>query len=106
MRALSVSGRERASFAPELPTVIESGVPDFVADQWYGLVAPAGTRADVIRRINAEVNRLMTAKEVVDNLNNDGAIATPMTPEAFGGFIKSELTLWRDVIKQAGISAN
>ena len=105
LRAISVSSRNRAPFAPDLPTVIESGLPDFVADQWYGLVAPASTRPDAIRRLNAEINKLMGAKEVVDNLNNDGAIATPMTPEAFGDFIKSELTLWRDVIRQAGISA-
>ena len=104
LRAISVSSRNRAPFAPEIPTVIEGGVPDFVADQWYGLVAPAATRPDAIRRVNAEVNKLMAAKEVIANLNNDGAIARPMTPEAFGDFIKSELTLWRDVIRQAGIS--
>ena len=93
LRAISVSSRNRAPFAPDLPTVIESGLPDFVADQWYGLVAPASTRPDAIRRLNAEINKLMGAKEVVDNLNNDGAIATPMTPEAFGDFIMA--TVWR-----------
>lgn len=105
LRAISVSSRKRAPFAPELPTVIESGVPDFVADQWYGLVAPASTRPDIVRRINAEVNKLMGAREVLENLNTEGAIAAPMSPEEFGAFIKSELATWGEVIKKAGITA-
>ncbi len=104
LRALSVSSRARVPFAPDLPTVIESGVPDFVADQWYGLVAPINTRDDIVQRLNEEINKLMTAREVVENMKNDGAIASPMSPEQFGAFIKSELALWRDVIKNAGIT--
>lgn len=105
LRALATLSRERVPFAPELPTVIESGVPDLVADQWYGLVAPAATRPEIVRRLNAEINKLMTAQEVVDNLRNDGAIARPMSPEAFGAFIKAELALWGEVIRAAGITA-
>lgn len=105
LRAISVSSRTRAPFAPDLPTVIESGVPDFVADQWYGLVAPASTRPEIVQRINTEVNKLMGAKEVLDNLNTEGAIAAPMTPAQFGTFIRSELATWGEVIKKAGITA-
>ena len=105
LRALSVSGRSRAPFAPELPTVIESGVPDFVAEQWYGFVAPAMTQPQIVRRMNSEINALMMAPEVVANLQADGAIAAPRTPEEFGAFIKAELVRWRDVIKSAGITA-
>lgn len=105
LRALSVSSRNRVPFAPELPTVIEGGVPDFVAEQWYGLVAPASTRPEIVDRMNVEINKLMTAREVVENMKNDGAIAQPKSPAQFGAFIKSELALWRDVIRNAGITA-
>ena len=102
---LSVSSARRVPFAPQLPTVIEAGVADFVADQWYGFVAPAATRPDIVGRMNSEINRLMTAREVVANLETEGAIAAPMTPDAFGAFIKAEISRWREVIRAAGITA-
>lgn len=105
LRALCVSSSRRAPFAPELPTLIECGVPDFVADQWYGLVAPASTRDDIVRRLNEEINALVDVKEVAWNLRKDGAIASPMSPGQFAGFIKSELAMWGAVIRNAGITA-
>jgi tripartite-type tricarboxylate transporter receptor subunit TctC len=105
VRTLAVSSRERAAFAPELPTIAESGVANFDAVQWYGLVAPAKTPDAIVRRMNAAINALLGSPEVEATLRNDGAIAAPTTPEAFGAQIQSEIATWRDVIRRAGITA-
>ncbi len=102
---LAVSSRERAPFAPDLPTIAESGIPNFDAVQWYGLVAPARTSEATVRRMNAEINALLGSPEIEMTLRNDGAIATPTTPEHFGAQIQSEIAIWREVIRRAGITA-
>lgn len=105
LRALGIASRERAGFVPDLPTLVEGGLTDFEAVQWYGLVAPAGTPAPIVARLNRETNVLLTQPEFVAALARDGAIARPETPENFGKLIGSELALWRDVITRAGIRA-
>ncbi|MGL4638103.1 MAG: Bug family tripartite tricarboxylate transporter substrate binding protein [Beijerinckiaceae bacterium] len=105
LRTLAVSSRERVAFAPDLPTVADSGVANFDAVQWYGLVAPAKTPEAIIRRMNTEINGLLGSPEVATTLRNDGAIAAPTTPEKFGALIQSEITVWRDVIRRSGITA-
>jgi tripartite-type tricarboxylate transporter receptor subunit TctC len=105
LRTIAVSSRDRASFAPDLPTIAESGVPGFEAVQWYGLVAPARTPTAIVRRLNTEINALLSSTEVETTLRNDGALAAPTTPDAFGQHIQSEIATWRDVIRRAGITA-
>ncbi|MFM9974210.1 MAG: Bug family tripartite tricarboxylate transporter substrate binding protein [Beijerinckiaceae bacterium] len=105
LRTLAVSSLSRAPFAPQLPTIAESGLPAFDAVQWYGLVAPRQTPQAIIRRMNTEINALMDSPDIVKNLQNDGAIAIKTTPEAFATHIASEITIWRDVIRRAGITA-
>jgi tripartite-type tricarboxylate transporter receptor subunit TctC len=105
LRTLAVSSLQRAPFAPDLPTIAESGLPGFDAVQWYGLVAPRQTPQAIVRRMNAEINALMDAPEIVTNLRNDGAMAIKTTPEAFEAHIKNEISIWRDVISRAGIKA-
>jgi tripartite-type tricarboxylate transporter receptor subunit TctC len=105
LRTLAVSSLERVPFAPELPTIAESGLPKFDAVQWYGLVAPARTPEAIVRRMNAEINALMDSPEVATNLRNDGAIAIRTTPEAFAAHIAAEIPVWREVIRRAGITA-
>jgi tripartite-type tricarboxylate transporter receptor subunit TctC len=105
VRTLAVSSSVRVGFAPELPTIAESGLPGFGAVQWYGLVAPAKTPAAIVERMNREINGLLSSPELETTLRNDGAIAAPTTPEAFGRHIESEIAVWRDVIRRAGITA-
>jgi tripartite-type tricarboxylate transporter receptor subunit TctC len=105
VRTLAVSSSQRAAFAPTLPTIAESGLAGFEAVQWYGLVAPVRTPAAIVARMNREINALLTSPEVETTLRNDGAIAAPGTPDAFGRHIESEITVWRDVIRRAGITA-
>ncbi len=104
LRTIAVSSRERVSFAPDLPTIAESGLAGFEAVQWYGLVAPARTPAAVIERMNREMNGLLSSPELEQTLRNDGAIAAPTSPEGFGRLIVSEIATWRDVIRRAGIT--
>ncbi len=105
LRTLAVSSLERVAFAADLPTIAESGLPKFDAVQWYGLVAPVKTPDAIIRRMNTEINALMDSPEIAKNLQNDGAIAIKTTPEAFSAHIMSEIAVWRDVIRRAGITA-
>lgn len=104
LKVLAVSSKERASFAKNLPTIAEAGIPGFEAVQWYGLVAPTGTPKEITERMNREINALMDSVEVARNLELDGAIAIKTTPEAFSQHIVSEIALWRDVIQKNKIT--
>ncbi len=105
LRALGVSSMQRLESLAELPTIAEAGVTGFEAIQWYGLVAPAGTPATVIARLNAEVNRALETPELKTRLVAEGAEAAPATPQAFGALIAAELERWRPVIQRAGLRA-
>ncbi|WP_210251131.1 tripartite tricarboxylate transporter substrate binding protein [Bosea sp. F3-2] len=105
LRVLGVASRERVGFAPDLPTLVEGGLPDFEAVQWYGVVAPARTPRPVVDRLNREINALLGQSDFAAALARDGAIARPESPDGFGKLIASELALWRDVITRAGIKA-
>jgi tripartite-type tricarboxylate transporter receptor subunit TctC len=107
MRALAVSSPKRLALLPDVPTVAESGVAGtkgFEADQWYGLVAPAGTPADIVALLNQQANKALASDEVRARLAAEGAEATPTTPQAFGHLIARELPRWDRVVKSARIS--
>ncbi len=102
LRALAVSSPRRLASLPDLPTVAESGLKElagFEADQWYGVVAPAGTPREIITKLNAQINASLNSPELQVRLQAEGAQATPTTPEAFGQLIASETERWRPVVK-------
>jgi tripartite-type tricarboxylate transporter receptor subunit TctC len=106
LRALAVSSPHRLASLPELPTVAESGLKElagFEADQWYGIVAPAGTPAAIVVRLNAQINASLNAAELKTRLLAEGAEATPTTPQAFGQLIARELERWRPVVKAGNV---
>lgn len=103
LRALGVASRMRAGFVPNLPTLAESGLPDFEAVQWYGIVAPARTPAVIVDRLNAAINALLDTPEFYRTLNNDGAVALKGAPDDFSRLIGAEIALWRTIIRAAGI---
>jgi tripartite-type tricarboxylate transporter receptor subunit TctC len=103
LRALAVSSPQRLPMLPDVPTVAESGFPGFDADQWYGLVAPAGTPAAVVTRLNAEINKALQTPAVAQQLASEGAIPTPSAPKAFGDLIASEIPRWADVVKAGNV---
>ncbi len=103
VRPLGVSGRKRSEAMPNIPPIAEAGVPDYEATQWYGLAAPAGTPADIIARLHAEVTRALKAPEMVEKLAADGAEPVGTTPSEFAAHIKNELEKWTSVARAAKI---
>ena len=109
LRAIAVSSPKRLDLLPDVPTLAESGVKGlegFEADQWYGLVAPAGTPAAIVQKLNQVVNANLSAPEVVTRLKSEGATATPASPDAFGQLIQREIKRWRPVVLNAKITAD
>ena len=85
VKALGVATRARLPELPNVPTMIESGLPDFIASSWTGIMAPAGTPKDIIGRLNAEVNAALKSPEMQDRFKKLAAEANPGTPEDFRG---------------------
>jgi tripartite-type tricarboxylate transporter receptor subunit TctC len=105
IRALAVTGRTRASAAPDLPTVIAAGVPGYVVVSWFGVLVPAATPRELITRLNTDVARAMGAPDIRERLAGEGAEPTVGTPEQFAAFVKTEIAQWTKVIRDAGIVA-
>ncbi|MXP64248.1 tripartite tricarboxylate transporter substrate binding protein [Roseomonas sp. M0104] len=103
LRALGVSSRRRLSAAPEIPTVAEQGVPGFEANQWYGLLAPAGTPRPIVDRLNAAATKSLQGDALRRRLETEGAEAAPGTPEAFRDFIVAERKRWAEVVRRADL---
>jgi len=106
LRALAVSSPKRLDALPELPTVAEAGYKNFEADQWYGVVAPAGTPRDIVLKLNQQINASLNSAELKKRLSTEGAVATPETPEAFGKLIAQEIERWRPVITSGRVKAD
>jgi tripartite-type tricarboxylate transporter receptor subunit TctC len=101
MRALAVSTAKRSSILPDVPTVAEAGVPGFVFDFWIGLLAPAKTPRDVVRKLNQEVAKALAQPDVKERMANLGAEAMIMSPEQFDAYIKEEFTTLGAVMRAA-----
>ena len=106
VRALAVTTLKRSTVLPELPTIAESGLPGYEADNWYGVVTTAGTPRPIVDYLNAEISRALQTAEVRQLLFNQGLEVKTSTPAEFGAYMKSEFEKWAKVIKDAGISAN
>jgi tripartite-type tricarboxylate transporter receptor subunit TctC len=104
VRALAVSGPKRIEALPSVPPVAEAGVPGYEAMQWYGMVAPAGTPAPVVARLNAEAVKALQSEEMKEKLALDGAQPVGSSPGEFGALIRSELEKWARVVHAAGIA--
>ena len=104
LKALAVTGRDRAPALPEVPTVAESGFPGFEVAQWQGLVAPTGTPPAVIARLHAELVRIMRMPAIVEKLASIGMDnSTSATPDDFTQWVQKETSRWPALFKAAGI---
>jgi len=103
LRALAVTSQKRLSFLPDVPTVAESGYKDFVAMDWKAIVAPAGTPADIVQRLNAEVTKALAQPALMATLEAEGSVPMTGTPEQAARFIKAEQDKWGSLIREAGI---
>jgi tripartite-type tricarboxylate transporter receptor subunit TctC len=103
LKALAVTGATRTQFAPEMPTVAESGVPGYAFDSWYGLVFPGGTARTIISKTHGEIVKLLKSTEVATRFANAGVEPQTNTPEAFAELIAREIPKWQKVAKAANI---
>jgi tripartite-type tricarboxylate transporter receptor subunit TctC len=102
LRALAVTGGKRSAATPEYATMSEAGVPGFVVESWYGLLAPAGTPAPVVARLHKEVLAVLAKPEVRETFAKQGADIVTATPGEFAAQIRSEKARWAEVIKASG----
>ena len=105
LRALAVTGSQRSSALPEVPTVAESGLPGFEVSSWYGVLAPAGTPAEIVGRLHAELVRILALPEVSERLPRQGMHPVGNTPAQFAAEISADVERWARVVREARIGA-
>jgi len=103
LRALGVTGPRRAGALPDVPTIAEAGLPGYESVQWYGVLAPAGTPATVVNKLQAEIVRAVQSPEMQAAMASEGADPVGSTADEFATFIRSEIAKWTQVVKTACI---
>jgi len=103
LRAIAVGTAQRLPMLPDVPTVAEMGFKDFETSQWYGILVPAGTPRDIVKRLQEESLKAMKSNSVTARFTNDGAFGGGSTPEEFAAFIANQQKVWSLIIKRAGI---
>jgi tripartite-type tricarboxylate transporter receptor subunit TctC len=106
LKLLAVTGKQRMSIAPDIPTIAESGYPGFEAVGWFGALAPARTPKPIVARLNSEIIKAVQMPVVRDRLVAIGFDVVTSTPEEFARYIAAEVATWRTVAKQMGLKAN
>ena len=104
VKALAVTSARRHPQLPDVPTLAESGFPDFAVTFWSGVVAPAGTPAGIVNKLNAAIDKGLRSREIEDKLAAIGSQTAPGSPQEFAAFIASEAVKWRAVAATAGVS--
>jgi len=105
LRPLGVTTAKRAALLPDIPTIAEQGLPGFDANNWYGLLAPANTPRSIVARLNAEVVKILHTPQMREYLMHHGLDAAPSRPEEFSAYLRSEVSKWARVVREAGASA-
>ena len=103
--ALAAAGDKRSALAPDVPTLAELGYKGVEADLWYGMLAPAGTPADIVAKVNADMRKVLALPEVKSALGAQGMEIAPSSPEQMGALMRRDAARWASVVKQAGIKA-
>jgi tripartite-type tricarboxylate transporter receptor subunit TctC len=105
LRGLGVTSKERSSVMPEVPTIAESGLPGYESTTWYGMLAPAGTPATIVRTLHDQMVAVLKLEDIREKLLVQGLEPVGNTPTEFSSIIASELTKWRKVVAAAGMKA-
>jgi tripartite-type tricarboxylate transporter receptor subunit TctC len=103
LRALAVSTRNRSAIAPDLPTMIEAGLPGFEVTSWHGMLVPAGTPQPIVRELHQELVRILAAPDVRERLTASGIEPVGSTPQEFAAYIRAESVKYAKLIKELGI---
>ena len=105
LRALGVGATTRSAVLPDVPTIAEAGVPGYEAVNWIGIVAPAGTPADIVAKLHKEISAIQDSLEVQKQFSSEGVEVVRMSSAAFGDYIVKEMGKWERVVKEGGIKA-
>jgi tripartite-type tricarboxylate transporter receptor subunit TctC len=106
VKPLGTSGRVRSSALPNVPTLAEAGIPGYEATIWLGVMAPAGTPQAIVDRLNTEIGKILARPDIAAAWRAQGANPMIMKPDAFGGYMQSEIERWAKVIKANGIKSD
>ena len=106
VRGLAVTGAQRSSVLPDLPTVAESGIPGYEVSAWFGIFAPAGVPQPVVQRLNAEFVKALQQPDLRQRLAGQGAEPLTSSPEEFAAYLRSEIDKWAGVVKTAGMKVD
>jgi tripartite-type tricarboxylate transporter receptor subunit TctC len=106
MRPIAVTGSTRSGVLPDTPTVQESGIKGYDVTSWYGVFAPSGTPAPIVKRLHAEITALLKAPDVLERLSTLGADPSGKGPEDFGSHVREEIAKWAKVVKASGATVN
>ncbi len=102
-RVLGTSGTKRSAFLPDVPTIAEAGVPGYEVNQWFGLLAPAGTPAPIVDKLNKEIKVILAQNEVKKRFMDAATEVDYLGPAEFGRFIEKDINQWSQVVKKANI---
>ena len=103
LKPIALGARQRAPTAPDVPTTAEVGMPDLLIENWYGMIAPAGTPQNIVAEINRVANAAMNDPQVKQKLADQGLTVAGDSPDQFRAFIDSETTKWAKVMNEAGV---
>ncbi|GAB3658617.1 Bug family tripartite tricarboxylate transporter substrate binding protein [Ramlibacter alkalitolerans] len=106
VKAIATTGKTRSAVLPEVPTVNESGVPNYEATIWLGLMAPKGTPPEIVNRLNAAVSKIVGERELQQAWEKQGAVPMVMSPQAFDKYVQQDIQKWAKVIHSAHIKAD
>jgi tripartite-type tricarboxylate transporter receptor subunit TctC len=106
VKPIVIGSRERVATLKDVPTTTEAGFPQILAENWYGMVAPAATPPAVVAKLNKLATDAMGSADVKEKLASQGAILSPTTPDAFAAYIRAEIDKWGKVVQAAGIKPN
>jgi len=104
LKLLATTGAERLPIAASTPTMIEAGLKDFVSEQWFGLLAPAKTPGDVVARANGIAIKALADPAIAGRISEQGGFLKPGPPADYARFIESEVKVWGDIIRTAGVT--
>jgi len=106
VKALGTSGKIRSAVLPNVPTIAEAGIPEYNATIWIGVMAPAGTPADIVELLNREINKILLRPDIAQSWSRQGANTMVMSPQEFGVYIEAEIERWGKLIKANNIGIN
>lgn len=106
VRPLGATSAKRFAALPDVPTIAEAGVPGYEYTNWYGILAPGGTPAPVLAKLQTEISRILNLPELRDRLANEGAVVVASTPAEFAAFLRVEMEKAAKIVKASGMTAN